>query len=343
MKKVNCPTRFLALVSFTLAIALISGPVIAQDDGARTYWKGRAGTNVMSVQYLNMNLQASDTVQFDPSHYIYPAADVEADIFILSWARHMTLFDRPSILSANLVGGSVDVDFDTTITPPEFLPPGVVPGSSFSQSASGYADPSVQLDVNLFGTPKLPAIFSYMNYEPTWTLDAAFMLGVPLGQYDDDKVANLGLNRFYGRIAFPFKYHFRVFSPGYMSSLEVVPSVWLFAENDDFLGQKLENDPMWQIEAHWTHDFTRNFFGSLDLLYRNGFQSEIDGVDLGGDIEIGDLGFTLNFSVTDNVTIRTSFSSNVFGDSDIDTSMVRLQFVYAWDRAIENLKKLGNE
>jgi len=343
MKKVNCSTQFLALAAFVLAVPLISGPANAQDDGARTYWKGRAGTNVMSVQYLNMSLQASDTLQYDPSHFIYPAADAEADMFVLSWARHMTLFNRPSVLSANLMGGSVNVEFDTTITPPEFLPPGVVPAASFSQSASGYADPSVQLDVNLFGTPKLPAIFSYMNYEPTWTLDAAFMLGVPLGQYDDDSVVNLGLNRFYGRVAFPFKYHFRVFTPGYMSSLEVVPSVWLFTENDDFLGQKLKNDPMLQVEAHWTHDFTRHFFGSLDLLYRNGFQSEIDGIKLGSDIEIGNLGFTLNFQVNDNVTIRTSFSSNVFGDSDIDTSMIRLQFIYAWDRAIENIKKLGSE
>ena len=46
------------------------------------------------------------------------------------------------------------------------------------------------------------------------------MLGIPIGEYDSDKVVNLGLNRYYGRIAFPFKYHFRIFSPGYMSSLE---------------------------------------------------------------------------------------------------------------------------
>jgi len=343
MKKVNCSRRFLTLVTGALAVPLVCGPANAQDDGARTYWKGRAGVNAVSFQYLNMNMQASDTLQFDPAHYLYPGADAEADIFVLSYARHMTLFDRPSILSGNLMGGSVDVDFDTSFTPPEFLPPDIVPGPSFSQSASGYADPTVQLDVNLFGTPKLPAIFSYMNYEPTWTLDAAVMLGVPIGQYDEDKVVNMGLNRFYGRIALPFKYHFGVFSPGYRSSLELIPSVWLFAENDDFVGQKLENDPMWQLEAHWTQDFTRHFYGSIDLLYRNGFQSEIDGVEVGSDVEIGDLGFTLNFEVTDNVTLRTSYSSNVFGDSDIDTSMIRLQFVYGWDRAIQNLKKLDNE
>ena len=104
MKKRNEPSRIFALAAVTVAASLIFGPANAQDDGARTYWKGRAGTNVMSVQYLNMNLQASDALQFDPSHFIYPAADAEANIFVLSWARHMTLFDRPSILSVNLFG-----------------------------------------------------------------------------------------------------------------------------------------------------------------------------------------------------------------------------------------------
>ncbi len=343
MKNGNGFTQYLTLVTFAVAILLICGPTNAQDDGARAYWKGRAGTNVVSFQYLNMHIDASDALQFDPTHYIYPSADVDADIFIANYARHMTLFDRPSSLMVNIVGGSVEADFDTSLTPPEFLPPGVVPGVSVSQSASGYADPSVQLDVNLIGTPPLKAGFDLLNYEPTWTLDAAVMLGIPIGEYDSSKVVNLGLNRFFGRIAFPFKYHFGVFTPGYMSSVEVVPSVWLFAENDNFVGQKLQNDPLWQLEAHWTHDFTRHFFGSIDLLYRNGFQSEINGVDVGSDIEIGDIGVTLNFQVTDSLTLRTSFSSNVFGDSNIDNSMVRLQVVYAWHRAMENMKKLGNE
>jgi hypothetical protein len=198
----------------------------------------------------------------------------------------------------------------------------------------------VQLVVNLFGTPPLKANFDLLNYEPTWTLDAATMLAIPIGEYDDDKLVNMGLNRWYGRIAFPFKYHFGVFTRGYMKSLELIPSVWLFAENDDFMGQKLENDPMWQFEAHLTNDFTPSFFGSLDLLYRSGFQSEIDGVNVGDELDIGNLGFTLHYQVTDNLGIRTGFSSNVFGDNGLDNSMVRLQFVYAWHRDMENIKKL---
>ncbi len=213
MKKPNVFTRFLALIAVPVTVALIGEQAMAVDDGARAYWKGRAGTNVVSFQHLNMHLDASDALQFDPAHYIYPSADVDADIFFASYARHMTLFDRPASLMVSVVGGSVDAQFDTLFTPPQFLPPGVVPGASFSQSASGYADPSVQLDVNLLGTPPLIGGFDVINYEPTWTLDAAVMLGVPLGEYDNDKVVNLGLNRLFGRIAFPFKYHFGVFPP----------------------------------------------------------------------------------------------------------------------------------
>jgi hypothetical protein len=179
-----------------------------------------------------------------------------------------------------------------------------------------------------------------LNYEPTWTVDAAVMVGVPIGQYDDDKLVNMGLNRWFGRVALPVKYHFGAFEPGYRSSFELTPSVWLFADNDNFIGQDLENDPMWQLEAHLTHDFTRTFSGSIDMLYRTGFQSEIGGTELGDELEIGDLGFSLQYQINDNIAVRTSFSSNLFGDEDLDTSIIRLQFVYGWHNLMENLKKL---
>jgi hypothetical protein len=338
MKTGNRYTRLWAfLVPFAITLSFF-GTAFAVDDGARAYWKGRDGTQVVSFQYLDLNMQASDTQQFAPGQFIYPNADTEASVFAASWARHMTLFDRPSSLAVNLIGGSVDVDFKSSL--PGYLPPGVAPGSTFSQSASGFADPTIQLDMNLFGTPKLKSNVDLLNYEPGFTIDAAVMLGLPIGNYDDNKLVNLGLNRWFGRIALPMKYHFGVFSPGYMNSFEVTPSVWIFGENSDFMGQDLENDPMWQIEAHLTHDFTRSFFGSIDLLYRAGFQSEIDGVELGSELDIGDLGFTLNYKVTDNITLRTGFSSNVFGDDDLDNSLIRIQFVYGWHPATENSKKL---
>jgi hypothetical protein len=339
MKSTNRHSRLPGILTSMAILLSLSGTALAVDDGARTYWKQRDGTNVVSFQYLNLNMQASDSQQFDPAGFIYPNADTEANVMIASWAHHMTLFNRASVFSVNIAAGSVDVDVDTSSIPPGFLPPGAV--GTFSQSASGYADPTVQLDVNLFGTSALKSTVDLLNYEPTWTIDAAVLAALPVGEYDGDKLVNMGLNRWYGRFALPIKYHFGAFSPGYMSSFEFTPSVWIFAENDDFLGQSLENDSLLQLEAHLTKDFTRTFFGSLDLLYRNGFQSEINGVEAGEKVDIGNLGFTLNFQATDNLYLRASYSSNVFGDDDLDNSLVRLQLVYGWHELTQAGKKLS--
>ena len=338
--KIN--NRYARLLAFFAALTILSfsDPALAVDDGARAYWKTREGSTVVSFQYLNLNLQASGAQQFDPGQYIYPNSDVEANVFIANWARHMTLFNRASSLSIGIAGGSARADVSASM-PPQFLPPGITPGVAFSQSSSGYADPTVQLDINLIGTSRLKSNVDLFNYEPTWTVDVAMMLAIPVGEYDEDKLVNMGLNRWWGRLALPVKYHFGVFSPGYMSSLELIPSIWVFAENDDFVGQKLENDPILQLEAHLTQDFTPSLFGSLDLLYRSGFQSEISGVEVGEELDIGNFGFTLNYTTTDNLMIRTSFSSNVFGDNDVDNSVLRLQFVYVWHTASENFKKLN--
>jgi hypothetical protein len=220
------------------------------------------------------------------------------------------------------------------------LPPGITPGTPFSQSSAGFSDPNTQLTVNLFGTPPLKSNVDLLNYEPTWTADLAGLVAFPIGAYEGDRLVNIGQNRWYGRLALPLKYHFGVFAPGRMSSIEVTPSVWLFGENDDFLGQKLENDPIWSVEAHLTHDFTTTFYGSVDMLYQNGFQSRVDGNIVGEKLEIGTIGFTLNYQVSDNAGIRTSFNSNVFGDDDLNTFALRLQFSYAWNASSENAKRL---
>lgn len=316
-------------------------PAKAQDDGARAYWNAREGTNIISFQYLPLNIGASDSKAFAPGQYIYPNSDINANVFFGTWAHHLTIFNRPSALAVNILGGSVDATMHTDLpTDSLLLPPGITPGSSFSQSSNGFADPNMQLVVSLFGTPKLKSGFDLLNYEPKASLDVAVLLALPIGTYENDKMVNLGLNRWYGRIALPFKYHFGVFSPGYMSSFELIPSIWLFAENSDFLGHKLENKPLWSIESHLTHDFTTRFFGSLDMLYQNGFKSKIDGNEVAEKFEIGTVGFTLNYQVSDNITIRTGYNSNVFGDSNLETSSIRLQFAYMWHRASENMKKL---
>ncbi len=339
MKSGNKYMQLLFIFTFAAIILLISKPTFAIDDGARAYWKAREGTQGVSFQYLRLDLNAESSQQFAPGQYIYANSDIEGSLVIVNWVRHMTLFDRPSTIGIGIDGGDIDVKANTKV-PSQFVPIGKTAGVAFNQSASGFADPSVSLGINLFGTPPLKSNVDMLNYEPTLTIDVAGLLGFPIGKYDDEKLVNIGQNRWFGRIALPTKYHFGPRAQGYMTSLEFIPSIWLFAENDDFINQKMENDPMYQMEAHLTHDFTRSFWGSLDLLYRGGIQTKINGSEVGSELDIGNLGFTLNYQINDNLSIRTGYSSNVFGDDDLDNSMFRLQFVYGWNQADENAKKL---
>jgi hypothetical protein len=328
-------------IVFIIIISLsLNSSVFAQDDGARAYWNAREKTNIFSFQYLSMSLDASDTKVFAPGQYIYGNANVDAKISLGSYAHHLAVFKRPSVIAVNIMAGSVGANFNSDISP-ELLPPGIDTSMAFRQSSSGFGDPSIAFSTNLIGTPRLKSTVDLLNYEPGFSMDLALLVSVPIGVYENDKLVNLGLNRWFGRVALPMKYHFGVFAAGYKSSFEITPSVYLFGDNDDFnVGQTLKNDPIWQIESHLTHDFARKFFGSLDVLYQNGFQSEIAGDKVGDELEIGSLGFSMNYLIEDNIMIRGGFSSNVFGNSNLETSVVKLQFVYSWNKTEVNAKKL---
>ena len=121
MKKVNKYLRFPALLAMAIALSF-SGSAFAQDDGARAYWNTRAGTRVVSFQYLPIGISASGSKAFAPGQFIYPNSDIEANIFIGTFAYHMTLLKRPSAFAVNVLGGNVGVGVNTSSVPDSLLP-----------------------------------------------------------------------------------------------------------------------------------------------------------------------------------------------------------------------------
>ena len=75
MKKRSLSRAFLATPAIIFSF---SAPAVAQDDGARAYWKGRAGTHAVSFQYLPMFMDAEGSKPFAPGQYIYPNSNIEA-------------------------------------------------------------------------------------------------------------------------------------------------------------------------------------------------------------------------------------------------------------------------
>jgi hypothetical protein len=132
--------------------------------------------------------------------------------------------------------------------------------------------------------------------------------------------------------------------PGQRTTLEFLPAVWLFGTNSDYVGQTLETDPMFQLDAHLTRDFTEHVWGALDASWYSGGQSTINGV-AGEKLNNLGVGLTFGYTINDNLNLTFGYKSTVNDsaptDLQLDNFMVTL--VYGWHPLIEGSRRLKSE
>lgn len=320
-------TRLLWFVCGLVLVASVPArSAIAQGDGPRTHWKEMlTGTNVISLTYMHASGNANP---LDPAHTIVPGADFSADLVLVGYSRSFSLFDRTAVGSLLLPVGELDGE---TTGP-----------MSLSDSARGFGDPVLQLDMNLFGAPAMQNMPDLLRFEPTFTLDLVFTLSIPIGEYDEDSPANIGQNRWFGRVGLPVMINLGDWVPGHRTTLEFLPAVWFFEDNDDFLGQTMETDPLFQLEAHLTRDFTEGLWGSLDAVYYLGGESTIGGLSGEELSELG-VGFTLGYQINRNLMLTAGYTATVDdGMDDLDLGVFRINLIYGWHQLLEGIDRLGD-
>ncbi|HYN42092.1 MAG TPA: transporter [Thermoanaerobaculia bacterium] len=317
----------LALAS-TLALgAFGSLPASAQVPG-RFYWKTLSGANAVPLIF---NSISGNTNPFDPAHLVVPGATVDGTLALVGYARTFTLFDRAAMAAVLLPMGRLSGEITNA-------------DRKASSSARGFGDPTLELNVNLIGPKAQKNLVDVVRYEPGFSLDVIADLAVPIGEYDASQPLNLGQNRWYGRVGFPVVWQLGPWVPGRRTTLEFLPAVWLFGPNDDYVGRKLETDPLFQIDAHVTHDFTEHFWGSLDGVWYTGGAASIDGVQ-GEKLNNLGAGLTLGYQINDNLGVtfgyKSTFNDKAPGDLQMDGFMVSV--VYGWHSIVEGARRLASE
>ncbi len=300
----------------------------AQGDGPRTHWKEMlTDTNIVNLTYLH---GSGNVNPLDPAYSMLMGvdADFSADLSLVGYSRSFSLFDRTAMASVLWPVGELQAD--TTA--------GMI---TTSDSARGFGDPIFQFDVNLIGAPAMRGIPDLLRYEPKFTMDFVASLAIPIGEYDGDSSANIGQNRWYGRVGFPMMYNLGEWVPGRRTTLEFLPAVWFFGDNDDFLGDNAETDPLFQLEGHLTRDFTEKFWGSLDAVYYTGGESTIGALTT---TELGDLGvgFTFGYEINENMMLTAGYTVTTSdGMDDLDLGMFRINLVTGWHNLIEGMQRLA--
>ncbi len=317
--------RLWSVAALMVLAALSQRPAFAQGDGPRTHWKEMlTNTNLFSLTYLHAS---GKTNPLDPAHTIVPGTDFDVDLTLLGYSRSFSLFDRTAVASILLLSGEIE---------------GEVAGPvSTQQSSNSFGDPLLAFDVNLFGAPAMPRNADLLRYEPDFTVDLTLSLAIPIGEYDDDVATNLGQNRWFGRIGLPTMVNLGDWVPGRKTTLEFLPAIWFFEDNDDFLGRTAENDPMVQLEGHLTRDFTETMWGSLDAVWYSGAESTIAGVK-GEKLDELSAGFTLGYQINHNLMLTAGYVATLDdGRGDLDLGVFRINLIYGWHELFEGIKRLG--
>jgi hypothetical protein len=316
------------LVGAIVALAIIWPTFALAQIPPRFYWKSLAGANAVPVIFQSLSGNANP---LDPAHFPSADADVEANVGVVGYAKMLPLFDRTFTVAILEPVGRISGEVS-------------VAGQTYDQSANGFGDPMLEVGINLIGPKALRSIPDLLRYEPKLSLDLIVDVAFPIGEYDSDQALNLGQNRWYGRVGAPIVCQIGPWVPGRRTTLEALPSVWFFSDNDDYVGHTLSTDPLFQVEAHLTRDFTGHFWGSLDTTYMGGGESSIDGVD-GDSLSNVGVGFTLGYQINDNISLTGGYMATVNDSDPEDLQMdgFRLSFTYGWHKIVEGQKRLKSE
>jgi len=308
-----------------LAVAALAPTQVLAQVPARFYWKSLSGGNAVPVIF---NSLSGNTNPFDPSNRVTPDANFDATMALAGWAHTYTLGDRSAM-------GAV------------ILPMGHVSGgvAGITETSRGFGDPMLEFNYNLIGPKAQKTIPDVLRYEPGFSLDLLVDLMLPIGEYDSKQTVNLGQNRWYGRLGAPVVWQIGDWVPGRRTTLELLPAVWLFGDNTDFdNGKTLKTDPMFQIDAHLTRDFTQNIWGGLDLSWYKGGGSTINGV-AGGKLNNVGVGLTLGYTVNENLNLTLGYKSTVNDSAPTDMRMdgFMVTLVFGWHPIIEGMRRLKSE
>ena len=316
------------VVATMLAMGALWPPQTLAQVPARFYWKTLSGSNAVPVIFQSLS---GNTNPFDPSHTITPGASLDATLGIVGYARTFSLFDRAAMAALLFPMGHISGEV-------------TVAGRTFNQSASGFGDPMVEFNINVIGPPAQKDIPAVMRYEPGFSIDLLADLAVPIGEYDSSQPLNLGQNRWYGRFGVPTILQIGPWVPGQRTTLELLPAVWLFGNNDDYVGQTMETDPLFQLDGHLTRDITEKLWASLDAAWYYGGKATINNVP-GEKLNNIGLGITLGYQINDNLNLTAGYKSTINDSSSEDLRMdcFMVSLVFGWHPLLEGSRRLKDE
>ena len=289
-----------------LVAALVAQNASAQDLTPRTYWPAPNGTKLLIFGYA---YQSGDVVT-DPSIPI-TGVDSTIDSGVLAYQQTINLFGRTGKFQFELPY----VDGTTT---------GLVSREPGRRDVSGFGDVAATLSINILGSASMSlAEFQQLRQNPRPILGASIKIVAPTGDYESDKLINIGTNRW--ALRFQLGY-IRPLTPKWL--LEMSAGAWFFQDNDEFLGTTRKQDPIGALNIHLVRRFSPGLWASLDLNYYLGGHSTLDGVRNADLQRNSRVGLSLAYPFKGKHAVKIGFSDGVVTESGGDFRTLTFNYIY---------------
>ena len=215
-----------------------------------------------------------------------------------------------TLLMPSILGGYVFDAFGKTSQFSAALPfawaeaTALINGSPAETSRTGFGDVRMRYSMLLMGgdAAKLP---EFAKAERKTILGASLSMIAPTGQYDNQKLINLGTYRW------AFKPEIALSQPaGKRWLFDIYAGVWLFTTNNHFYPESATRDqrPLGSFQGHISYNFTPRMWAALNTTYYTGGNTVVNGHENNDRQENSRIGATFVFPIGKTQQIKTAVS-----------------------------------
>jgi len=289
----------------TVGAVCLPCAVYGQFTDPRTYANTPVGINQLELDYAHAT--ADDSID---TSLVIGGSHLEVNEATVAYTRTFDIMRHLAWIKASVpfahVSGSV---------------------AGLSRSVAGAGDASLQLTTLLLGGSAL-SVADFEKYEPTTTVGVSLTVSGPSGQYNPDRILNLGSDRW------SFKPEIGISHPFGPDQKWVVDGCfysYFFTDNTEYHGKEiLRQEPLTGIEAHVSYNITPDLWTSLDASYAFRGTTFVDGVDQNDAQKNLTVGTETYWALNSRHSIAFLFAKSVVHENAPNFTQVALKYFYSW-------------
>jgi hypothetical protein len=203
---------------------------------------------------------------------------------------------------------------------------GIVSGTDSSTTRTGFGDPMLRISLIIAGTGPLP-VNEFMKQTPDkFNLGIQFRVRPPLGQYNSEKLLNLGTNRWSFKFGVGASYAItsRLIAEGHIIS-------WVFTENTDFFNaNRLKQYPTLAGQIHVAYIFKQGIWLAVSFGASTFGETALNGIYQDNPQNNSRYGAVFAYKINKNNSLKIAYTSGFSTRYGADFSTVLLAYQFVW-------------